>query len=96
MCGFTNLLEKHEDKGGAFYTTPLFWDCDCEENYIHPASEAVCFACNTRRENACDARMSEIFLHAFAFSLPSALVNTLAAAAEEVDPNLTASLAIPF
>ena len=91
MC-IANLIEAH----GEFFTTPLFWDCNCEEEYIHPATQEVCLACNTHREDGPDARVNEIFRHAYEFHLPPILVNTLAAAAEVVAPALTAGIAIPF
>ena len=96
MC-VTVLIEPHADQAaGMFYTTPLFWDCNCEEEYIHPATQEVCLACNTHREDGPDARVDEIFRHAYEFNLPPDLVNTVAAAAEAVDPALTEGLPIPF
>ena len=41
-------------------TTPLFWDCECAEGYIHPASQAVCEHCHAQREEQPDARVSEL------------------------------------
>ena len=90
--GFTALIQGHS----GHYTTPLFWDCRCEEDYIHPASHESCTACNTRREEAPDARVDEVFRHAYAFRLPIDLVNAVAAAAEAVDPALTEGMLIPF
>jgi len=26
-------------------TTPKYWDCDCDDNYIHPKTEQVCKTC---------------------------------------------------
>ncbi len=96
MCSIPTLLEKHEGKSGVFYTTPLFWDCECEEEYIHPAFEEFCPHCNSRREDAPDARVSEIFSHVYEFRLPVTLVDTLIAAANAVDPSLTEMVDIPF
>lgn len=28
------LIEKHNIGRDTFYTTSLFWDCECEEDYI--------------------------------------------------------------
>ena len=41
-------------------TTPLFWDCECAEDYIHPASQAVCEHCHAQQEEQPDARVSEL------------------------------------
>ena len=96
MC-VLDLIEEHPDqKAGTFYTTPLFWDCNCEDAFIHPVTQEVCFACNTHREDAPDARVNEIFAHAYEFSLPTVLVNVVASAAESIDPALTEGMPIPF
>jgi hypothetical protein len=31
------MIEAHKIGSDIFYITTLFWDCDCEENYIQPA-----------------------------------------------------------
>ncbi len=54
------LIEKHHDKGQVFYTTPLFWDCDCEMDYIHPASEPQCYVCQAWRDEQPNARVNEV------------------------------------
>jgi aspartyl/asparaginyl beta-hydroxylase (cupin superfamily) len=40
-----------------------YWDCDCKENYIHPASENSCKLCNTFREDQPDSRLVEVINH---------------------------------
>ena len=36
------LIEPHNiGREDAFYTTILFWDCECEHDYIHPCTEEV-------------------------------------------------------
>jgi hypothetical protein len=37
-----------------------YWDCECEENFIHLINEKVCSVCNTRQENQPNSRESEI------------------------------------
>lgn len=40
-------------------TTPAFWDCECEENYIHPRNESWCSRCGAKRDDQPDARLNE-------------------------------------
>ena len=86
------LIERHNaGRFDAFYTTPLFWDCECEENYIHSCTEETCPACGTTREEAPDARVNEVIGHST--GLNSALVAALEFVCGEVCPDL---VPIPF
>jgi hypothetical protein len=60
----TILIETHPTPAGGFQTTPPFWECNCEDAYIHPVSQANCPACNTTRDDAPDARVHEVQRHA--------------------------------
>lgn len=57
-------LQKHSDlersNPASFQTTPEFWDCECESNYIHPAAEGACKACGSHRDESPDARVDEV------------------------------------
>jgi hypothetical protein len=44
----------------AIETTPLFWDCECAEEYIHPATQDECEHCHAEKESSPDARVSEV------------------------------------
>jgi len=90
MC-ITDLIQVNKT-----FTTPLFWSCQCEEEYIHPATQESCPACNTCRADAPDARVDEVLRHAYDFHLPAQLVKALEAAAVLVAPELTALTVIPF
>ena len=86
------LIERHNaGRSDAFYTTTLFWDCECEENYIHALIEENCPACGATREEAPDARVNEVFSHSIV--LDSALVAALEFVFGEVCPDL---VPIPF
>lgn len=85
------LLEAHNLGQGVFYTTPLFWDCECETDYIHPASHETCPACTAVRQDCPDARLDEVLKYGSRW--PVELTALLEALAEQVVPNLTA---IPF
>jgi hypothetical protein len=41
-------------------TTPLFWDCDCDDNFIRTASEADCLFCGAKRDESPDSRLNEV------------------------------------
>lgn len=41
-------------------TTPEFWDCECETNYIKQACESICNKCNTHREVGPDSHIEEV------------------------------------
>ena len=42
-------------------TTPLFWDCECEEFYIHDKDLCTeCSICGTHMDDQPDSRISEV------------------------------------
>lgn len=41
-------------------TTPEYWDCECEYQYIHPATSECCQKCGSRREEQPDSRIDEV------------------------------------
>jgi len=80
MCTVTNFIEEHGD----IWLTPLFWDCECEDDYIHSASIPICYRCHFKREESPDARVAEILK--FSDSLPTPLVDIVEAAFAEINP----------
>jgi len=40
--------------------TDQYWDCECEDNFIHPSSKRVCFNCNTAAVTQPPSRVSEV------------------------------------
>lgn len=52
----------NKEKIKRIHTTPDYWDCECETNYIHSKSETVCDKCGATREESPDARVEEVFL----------------------------------
>jgi len=52
-------VKKAEDNQGCM-TTPAFWDCACQENYIHPRNESWCSRCGAKQEDRPDARLNEV------------------------------------
>jgi hypothetical protein len=44
-------------------TTSKYWDCECEDNYIHKSSstnDEYCSKCNASREDMPDSIVSEV------------------------------------
>jgi len=37
-----------------------YWDCECEHNYIHPASTTKCGICKAEAEDQPDSIQSEV------------------------------------
>lgn len=41
-------------------TTEEFWDCECEENFMHSKKIPDCLICGARQEDQPDSRVSEV------------------------------------
>ena len=88
------LVEQHNLGRDVFFTTLLFWDCECERDYIHPCTEQVCPVCKAEREDAPDARIDEVFRYQDKLD-EATLVDVLAKLCEETCPELV-MINIPF
>ena len=86
-----SLIEAHNIGRDTFYTTSLFWDCDCEEEYIQPAFMDECILCGSSREDQPDARVDEVLK--YQTHLPNDLVQVVEVLADKICPHLNA---IPF
>ena len=42
------------------FTTEHFWDCECEDNYIHPKTEPKCNICTFEHHEMPDSRTIEV------------------------------------
>ena len=67
--------------------TVLSWECRCEDRLVHPASQEICFACNTHRDAACNATVRET-LAAHPDDIPDMIRSIVEAAAYQFDPTL--------
>jgi hypothetical protein len=56
------------EKSGDIILTSQYWDCECENNFIHPVECAICPVCNSEKDDQPDSRVNEFF--EFGFSLP--------------------------
>ena len=41
-------------------TTPLFWDCSCNDSYIHSSRQNRCQKCGDIRQSSPDSRLEEV------------------------------------
>jgi len=48
------------DKYPSCATTLDYWDCNCETDYIRPATQKVCFKCGVAAGEQPDARINEV------------------------------------
>ncbi len=48
-----------------------YWDCECEDNYIHNKEELTCLVCKTVSDEQPDSRVNEVkdFLELQGFSV---------------------------
>ena len=52
-------VDQRNDK--SFSTTDLWWDCECESDYIHKKStELICGTCGCVEANSPDSRVNEV------------------------------------
>lgn len=45
--------------GGVVLTTN-YWDCECDDNYIHSTNEERCLKCDTLKEDGPDSHAFEV------------------------------------
>lgn len=41
-------------------TDQHYWDCECEEEYIHPKTEKECPICGAEKDEQPDSRVEEL------------------------------------
>jgi len=59
------MIEHHYSKGEdgkdySFCTTTDFWECQCQENFIHPIFKRRCPKCKAWAEESPNARVEDI------------------------------------
>lgn len=65
-CSFKTAKKAMEEYAAQFQskastnTNPNFWDCECDENYIHPKRKKVCKVCGCLAEDMPDSIESEV------------------------------------
>jgi len=46
-------------------TTPKYWDCECESDYVHPQYVTICPKCKAVREEQPNSMISEVIAAGF-------------------------------
>lgn len=91
MCIYNTIILNRDE-----YRTPLFWECKCEDRYIHPVSKTRCEACNTFARDACPALVREVLDVKYRFRLPYDIVAVVEAAVETLNLDEEFPIQIPF
>ena len=56
-----NLDEEQDEDNPAPELDPFYWDCECEENFIHRKTTRLeCPVCKAHAENQPDSRVNEV------------------------------------
>jgi hypothetical protein len=59
--GIISYDDWHRTDKGGFWTTRMFWDCDCATDYIRPKTERVCPECGAvEGDGYADSRVEEV------------------------------------
>jgi hypothetical protein len=72
-----NCLIKSLLLPGVGIVTTLFWECRCEEQYIHPFHLDDCPACCTARDSGMPAKVQDVLSMAHEWHLDASLVARL-------------------
>ncbi len=46
-------------------TTPEYWDCECQDNYVHPKTKKKCLRCGFTSDEMPDSRLIEVQMLGF-------------------------------
>lgn len=46
---------------GEIITHPMFWECECEKDFIHHKTEKRCISCKANADEQSDARIEDVF-----------------------------------
>jgi hypothetical protein len=57
-----NLVDYLEIFGDGLVLTSLFWDCECDQDYIHPAAIAACEHCGSVQDDQPISHANEVLL----------------------------------
>lgn len=45
---------------GEIITTPLYWDCQCLNHFIHPATQTYCTVCGAEKDQSSDSVVKDV------------------------------------
>ena len=43
-------------------TTPEYWDCECEHNYIHYKTQPTCEICDSEKDDQLESIINEVII----------------------------------
>ena len=55
-----SLAQALDPENPYFITTHLYWDCECDREYIRPASMLMCEDCGALKDESPDSRLNEV------------------------------------
>lgn len=59
----------------AIVTTAEYWDCECNDEYMHSKLEDSCTRCGATREDSPDSHVNEVIAAGLPFVLSDILSN---------------------
>ena len=55
-------METNKIKINEIETTEKYWDCECENNFIHSKTQTQCNICGATAEEQPDSRVNEVLM----------------------------------
>lgn len=56
---------ENSENSGVVKTTEKYWDCECEDNFVHPKTQKTCPICGTNSDEQPDSRVDEVLKFGF-------------------------------
>ena len=60
---FYSMFNITSQKASRIPTTDKYWDCECQADYIQPASNKFCECCGTSKSDCPSSRINEVAIH---------------------------------
>lgn len=67
---YVDIDEANPYKEPASYTTPLYWDCECEHDFIHSKTQLTCDACGAHQDEQPDSVLSGSWVRGWMWKRP--------------------------
>ena len=58
-------METNKIKMDEIKTTEKYWDCECNNNFIHPKTQIRCDICGAMAEEQPDSMVNEVLMHGY-------------------------------
>jgi hypothetical protein len=89
-------MEHTIENNDILFSTPLFWDCECGDRYIHPRAENVCPSCGAEAQNQPNSRVDAVLFNAKFWNLDPGLVGQVWETLEQEHPLLFRAFELGF